>query len=66
MNCNVHVFCKMMTSNKFEFILEIVFSHVTLLPLQAPPTHHKFGIEGSTKVCYIHPGGLRPYSQIVN
>ncbi len=27
MNCNDHVFCKMIFSNKFGFILETVFSY---------------------------------------
>jgi hypothetical protein len=27
MNCNVQVFCKMIFSNKFGFILETVFSY---------------------------------------
>ncbi len=27
MNCNVHVFCKMIFGYKFGFILEIVFSY---------------------------------------
>ncbi len=27
MNCNVHVFCKMIFNNKFGFILETVFSY---------------------------------------
>jgi len=27
MNCNVHVFCKMIFSNKFGFILETVFPY---------------------------------------
>jgi len=31
MNCNVNVFCKMIFSNKFGFILETVFSY-TFLP----------------------------------
>jgi hypothetical protein len=26
-NCNVHVFCKMIFSNKFGFILETIFSY---------------------------------------
>jgi hypothetical protein len=46
MNCNVHVFCKMMGSNKFGFILETVFSYnmlsvitlsVVMLNVGAPP-----------------------------
>jgi len=29
MSCNVHVFCKLIFSNKFGFILETVFSYKT-------------------------------------
>ncbi len=28
MNCNVHVFCKLIFSNEFGFILETVFSYI--------------------------------------
>jgi hypothetical protein len=34
MNCNVHVFCKMIFSNKFGFILETVFSFTFLKALK--------------------------------
>jgi hypothetical protein len=31
MNCNVHVFCKMIFCNEFGFILETVFSYISKL-----------------------------------
>ncbi len=38
MNCNVHVFYILIFSNKFEFILETVFSYTCLKFMNSPPT----------------------------